>query len=113
MDFFTYSLTLATLVLLSHIALVLFFLSYWLQRVFAKRFLEPVLCFLGRYGILLACGIAVIATLAPLIYTHVYYLSPCVLCWYQRIFMFPLPVILLAMYLRNRPGEKIYVYPSR
>lgn len=39
--------------------------------------------------------IAIIATLGSLFFSEVMDLVPCVLCWYQRIFMFPLAVILL------------------
>ena len=38
--------------------------------------------------------IASISTLGALFFGEVMQLPPCVLCWYQRIFMFPLVVIL-------------------
>jgi disulfide bond formation protein DsbB len=38
--------------------------------------------------------IASIATLGALFFSEVMQLPPCVLCWYQRIFMFPLVLIL-------------------
>lgn len=38
--------------------------------------------------------VASIATLGSLFFSEVMQLSPCVLCWYQRIFMFPLALIL-------------------
>ncbi len=38
--------------------------------------------------------IATISTLGSLFFSEVMELTPCVLCWYQRIFMFPLPIIL-------------------
>jgi len=40
--------------------------------------------------------IATLATAASLFFSEVMDLVPCVLCWYQRIFMFPLAVILLV-----------------
>ena len=46
--------------------------------------------------IFIAWLIASISTLGALFFSEVMDLEPCVLCWYQRIFMFPLPVILLA-----------------
>ena len=36
------------------------------------------------------------ASLGSLFFSEVMELPPCSLCWYQRIFMFPLPIILLA-----------------
>lgn len=39
--------------------------------------------------------VATIATVGSLFFSEVMDLVPCLLCWYQRIFMFPLAVILL------------------
>ena len=39
--------------------------------------------------------IATISTLGSLFFSEIMELTPCVLCWYQRIFLFPLPIILL------------------
>ena len=39
---------------------------------------------------------ATISTLGSLFFSEVMELVPCVLCWYQRIFMFPLVIILLV-----------------
>lgn len=39
---------------------------------------------------LLAC----IATLGALFFSELMHIPPCILCWYQRIFMFPLVMIL-------------------
>lgn len=47
--------------------------------------------------ILFLCWLLVTtSTLGSLFFSHVMGFAPCVLCWYQRIFLFPL-VILLAM----------------
>lgn len=40
--------------------------------------------------------VATASTLGALFFSEIMQLPPCVLCWYQRIFMFPL-VLLLAM----------------
>ena len=40
--------------------------------------------------------IAAAATLGSLFFSEVMGLKPCVLCWYQRIFMYPLAVIFLV-----------------
>ena len=39
--------------------------------------------------------LAVIATIGSLFFSEVMGIEPCSLCWYQRIFMYPLVVILL------------------
>lgn len=56
---------------------------------------------------LLACA----ATLGALFLGEVMGMTPCVLCWYQRIFMFPLAIILgLACFLDDRRGA-LYALP--
>ena len=39
-------------------------------------------------------AVAAMATLGALFFSEVMQLPPCVLCWYQRIFMFPLVLLL-------------------
>ncbi|WP_455207453.1 disulfide bond formation protein B [Kaarinaea lacus] len=49
------------------------------------------------WNLIFACWIlATVATLGSLFFSEVMGLKPCILCWYQRIFMYPLVVILLA-----------------
>ncbi len=38
--------------------------------------------------------VALLATAGSLFFSYVMELAPCVLCWYQRIFLFPLVVVL-------------------
>jgi disulfide bond formation protein DsbB len=40
--------------------------------------------------------VASVSTLGSLFFSHVMEFAPCVLCWYQRIFLFPLVLILAA-----------------
>jgi disulfide bond formation protein DsbB len=40
--------------------------------------------------------VALTATLGSLFFSEVMKLPPCLLCWYQRIFMYPLVVILIT-----------------
>jgi len=39
--------------------------------------------------------VASVSTLGSLFFSEIMELAPCALCWYQRIFMFPLVIILL------------------
>ena len=49
-----------------------------------------------NWTILFSCWLlATVSTLGSLFFSYVMGFAPCVLCWYQRIFLFPL-VILLA-----------------
>ena len=55
--------------------------------------------------LLLAWLVAATATLGALFLGEVMGMTPCVLCWYQRIFMFPIPIILgIACFCDDRRG---------
>ncbi len=50
-----------------------------------------------RWKLIFICWlVAMVSTLGSLFFSEVMGLIPCELCWYQRIFMFPLAVILLV-----------------
>jgi len=49
------------------------------------------------WTIIFICWIvASVSTLGSLFFSEIMELPPCALCWYQRIFMFPLVILLLA-----------------
>ena len=50
----------------------------------------------GWSALFAAWLLSTVATLGSLFFSLVMQLPPCSLCWYQRIFMFPLPVVLLV-----------------
>ena len=55
--------------------------------------------------------LAVVATLGSLFFSEVMALEPCVLCWYQRIFMYSLAVILLVALFPLDLGVIRYALP--
>ena len=58
-----------------------------------------------RRRLLAACTVvAVVATAGSLYFSEVMRLFPCELCWYQRILMYPLVVILGVGAYENRAG---------
>jgi disulfide bond formation protein DsbB len=51
----------------------------------------------------LAWVVALVATLGSLFFSEVMKLPPCNLCWYQRVFLYPLVVLLpIGIFLRDR-----------
>jgi len=51
----------------------------------------------SNWTIVFICWIvAIVSTLGSLFFSEIMEFPPCALCWYQRIFMFPLVFILLA-----------------
>jgi len=55
--------------------------------------------------------ISLIATLGSLFFSEVMRLPPCVLCWYQRVFMYPLVVVSMVGLLWRDPGALRYAWP--
>lgn len=58
--------------------------------------------------IFLAFLVSLIATLGSLFFSEIMNFVPCSLCWYQRIFMYPLVLLFLVNLLY--PDDKIYKY---
>lgn len=54
---------------------------------------------------------ACVATMGSLYFSEVLDLPPCVLCWYQRILMYPLVAVLAVGILRRDRGITAYVLP--
>jgi disulfide bond formation protein DsbB len=67
---------------------------------------------IGPWLLLLgAWGIALFATLAAIFIGEVMGQAPCLLCWYQRAFMFPLAVILAVAAYRSDMAAWHYALP--
>ncbi len=62
----------------------------------------------GRHVALL---VACVAMAGSLFFSEVLRWSPCVLCWYQRILMYPLMLLLAIGILRRDRGLHLYVLP--
>lgn len=55
--------------------------------------------------------VAVTATLSSLYLSEIMHFPPCVLCWYQRIFLYPLVIILAVIILKKDTNMKSFVLP--
>lgn len=65
-----------------------------------------------RWALLLLAWLAAVAsTLGALFFSEVMDLEPCVLCWYQRIAMFPLVMMLGIGVYRQDINSAIYAFP--
>lgn len=67
--------------------------------------------FLEDYGGWLAFVVAAVATAGSLYFSEVAGFIPCRLCWFQRIFMYPLAIITLVGSLRRDEYLPSYVLP--
>lgn len=66
---------------------------------------------LGPSALWLAWLVAFVATVGSLIYSEVIGFEPCRLCWFQRIAMYPLSVVLLVGAIRRDWAAKYYALP--
>jgi disulfide bond formation protein DsbB len=65
----------------------------------------------GGSSLVLAWIVALVATLGSLYFSEVAHFVPCPLCWYQRIAMYPLAIVLGVAALRSDYGVRRYVLP--
>lgn len=65
----------------------------------------------GNSALWLAWAVALVATIGSLIYSEVIHFVPCRLCWFQRIAMYPLAVILVVGAFRKEALVKFYALP--
>ena len=56
----------------------------------------------------LAWVVALIAALGSLYFSEIRGFVPCVLCWFQRVFMYPLAIMLGVAALRSDLGIRVY-----
>lgn len=70
-----------------------------------KKIISSISISTLRYAIL---AVALLATAGSLFFSEVMELPPCVLCWYQRIAMYPM-VLLVAVGI-IREDKKFYMY---
>jgi disulfide bond formation protein DsbB len=72
----------------------------------ARRALRDAI---GPYAVWMAALVAATAMAGSLYFSEVGHLEPCVLCWYQRIAMYALAVILVVAAIRRDVGVRPYV----
>ena len=98
---------LSALTILADIGIVVVLVSV----VFRKKSEWALHHFLRVHAPACAFFISLFAVLASLFYSEVAGFAPCSLCWIQRVFMFPLPFILLFGWLNgNRRTEGIALF---
>lgn len=64
--------------------------------------------FIQKYVLYIAWMQALVATLGSLYYSEIRHFAPCILCWYQRILMYPLVIVIAVGILRK--DKKLYHY---
>jgi disulfide bond formation protein DsbB len=92
------------------VALIVAIAAIWSER--ARRLLVTARDTLLGGEVWFAWGFAALATAGSLFFSEVSQFIPCRLCWFQRIGMYPLAVILLiAAIRRDTRGAALYGMP--
>lgn len=92
--------------LASHVVLGILFLS----ALFRKSWGEPLFSWVGRHSLVLGLVVALSAVLGSLFYSEVVGYPPCVLCWWQRVFLYPqLALFAAALWVKD---HGIFYYSS-
>jgi len=92
-------------IILQVLSIVALFLLFFIPKEKNKNF---YLDFIDKHFLILSFLIALFASIFPLVYSEVANFLPCYLCWWQRIFMFPL-VFMFGVALWNK-DRKIISY---
>jgi disulfide bond formation protein DsbB len=102
---------LAMLTVVAQGAVVVVAVSWIAARFGRTRPLDALTSLLGPDSLKLAWLVAAVATLGSLYMSEVRHFQPCPLCWYQRIAMYPLVVVLGIAVLRRDAAIRAYVLP--
>ncbi|HLE48936.1 MAG TPA: disulfide bond formation protein B [Patescibacteria group bacterium] len=88
---------LSFLVLLSNIIFILVVFIFALSKVTKnKKTSRNLYDFLTKHSFRLIVSVSFVATFGSLYLSEIRHLTPCLLCWYQRIFMYPTTVLLMT-----------------
>ena len=73
--------------------------------------MKNLISYIRNYALYIGFIQAWIAVLGSLYFSEIKHWTPCVLCWYQRIFMFPIAIILAVAIIRKDKNVAYYVLP--
>jgi disulfide bond formation protein DsbB len=92
------------LVVASHVILAFLILAL----VFRKSWGHSIVAFVSRHALWLGFLVALVAVLGSLFYSNVVGFAPCVLCWWQRVFIYPQLVLFLVALSKKDRGVFAY-----
>ena len=82
-----------------------------LHLIFFRKSKNPLSEFVTKHWMALSFTVALASVAASLFYSEIAGFEPCFLCWYQRIFMYPLVILLFIALLKKYAGIVDYVLP--
>lgn len=107
---------LATAALIIHIALIASLVLFVVKKtidpdIYEKLYVDRIYSVIGDYYKELALLFAFTATSGSLYMSNILGWEPCTLCWYQRILIYPLVVILAVGLLLEKKDTEDYALP--
>jgi len=103
MDFQTYSFTVVTILSVMVIVAQLIMLIVAGSALLGRQGKNSVLDFFTKHGLVLMLIATLVATCGSLFFSEIAGWNPCKYCWIQRIFMYPVAVMLpIAIWKRDR-----------
>ncbi len=95
----------ATATVITHVFIALLLLMLLLRK---NKKIGPVYEFFAANKVNFVFASSFIATLGSLFFSEIAHFAPCILCWFQRIFMYPQAVL---SYLAIMRGESRFLVP--
>jgi len=82
-----------------------------LALIFRKSWGESVIAHLRKFAVQYSLLVSASAVVGSLIYSNLIGYAPCVLCWWQRIFLYPQAIMFAAAARKSRLSVFIYSLP--
>jgi disulfide bond formation protein DsbB len=110
-DFVTKLFVILTFVAMAGVAVGVLLTVFGAFIAPVRRLRDAVVGFIGPEARRLAFAVALVCTLGSLYYSEIEKFTPCRLCWYQRICMYPLVVILLIGFWKKDRFTRLTALP--
>ena len=111
-DVITHVISIFTLIGIVFISInVISFACLYIRAFPANTLFKKILAISSEFGLQLAFVVALGSTLASLFYSEIAGYYPCPLCWYQRIAMYPLAIVLGVALWKSDLSVSKYVIP--
>ncbi len=98
---------LPTATLVAHIVFVIILLAI----VFRKTWGQGIITWLGQHSLKIVFVVSLSAVIGSLFYSNIVGFLPCVLCWWQRVFLYPVPIIAGLAILKRDNSAFLYIVP--
>jgi disulfide bond formation protein DsbB len=85
-------------------------ITYALAIVYIIVCKKKVMPMIKKYSLVAVFGISAIATICSIVYSNIVGFPPCDLCWYQRIFIYPIAFMSLYALIKKQDGALIRPY---